>query len=241
MNKALNPLEPYLGMISQARIEAFIEKYVKDSHVAAIGTSALGDEFLKALAWKVEMHALNVCIVPTSVSQIALLQGRNVQTVSLNDREVDVAIEFADQVDEQFNYIKRDSTSLVRDKMIAQSAAELIVVCPEKGMVKRLHGMIPFEISTFGWKRTLVQLQMLGSVKHSLEEPKKTESGHYLAEASCDHLYPLEEFESMAKNIPGVLETGLFVGYADRIVSYNGMLRVKSRMHSTQSLSRTPH
>ena len=40
----------------------------------------------------------------------------------------------------------------------------------------------------------------------------------------------MEDLEFQAKDIPGVLETGLFIGYADRVLLHNGKLDMLSRL-----------
>ena len=63
------------------------------------------------------------------------------------------------------------------------------------------------------------------------ESLTKTESGNYIIDVLTDSIPSPEEFEYQAKEIPGVLETGLFVGYADRIILYDkGKIEVKSRI-----------
>ena len=52
----------------------------------------------------------------------------------------------------------------------------------------------------------------------------------YLADVECDEIYSLEDLEFQAKTIAGVLETGLFMEYADRIILHNDRIEVKSRI-----------
>ncbi len=213
-------------------IEALIAKYISNNMVLAFGTSREAGRFIKKLAFKIEEENLNVSVVPTSRDSAEILAAMEIPVTSLNEREIDLAIEFADKVDTAFNYIKRDSSSFVRDKMIAQSAAELIVVTEEKDYGSRLCGRIPFEVCIFGWKRTLLQLEKLGEAK--LRErggrPFKTETNHYVVDVNVDEIYSLEDLEFQAKDVPGVLETGLFIGYADRILLHNGKIVMKSRL-----------
>ena len=153
------------------------------------------------------------------------------EMTSLNEDEIDVAFEFVDQIDNDFNFIKRNSYSLVRDKMIAQSAATLVAMVEHGGTGRKLQGRIPFEIASFGWKRTVNQLEMFGSARLRAENGVtfKTESGNYIADVNIDPIFSLEDLEYKAKEIPGVLETGLFLGYADKIVIHNKKIQVLSR------------
>jgi ribose 5-phosphate isomerase A len=213
--------------------EALLDRYITgQGEVVSFGTSELSEEFVKKIAIKIEAENVDISVVPTSARIAAILSEMNVPTTTLNEEEIDIAIEFVDQVDQYFNFIKRDSHSLVRDKMIAQSADELIVVAKEKHSVKRLSGMIPMEIAIFGWKRTLNQLSKFGEARLRIENgiPVTTETNYYLADVLVDDLFSLDEFNLSVLQIPGVIETGIFIGYADRVVLHNGRITVKSRM-----------
>ncbi|MFH1895146.1 MAG: ribose 5-phosphate isomerase A [archaeon] len=220
-------------MIPEDQIEALVEKYVKHGQTIGIGSGELGVKFLKKMALKKEIESLELKIVPTSAEMTLILKQLNLEMGSLDEKEVDVAIEFADLVDHSYNYVKRQSKSFVRDKMIAQSAETLIIVTEKKNFVSRLFGVVPFEVSPFWWKRTKLQLESMGAAKERKtgESLTKTESGNYIIDVLTDSIPSPEEFEYQAKEIPGVLETGLFVGYADRIILYDkGKIEVKSRI-----------
>ena len=58
----------------------------------------------------------------------------------------------------------------------------------------------------------------------------KTETGNYVIDVDVDEIYSLEDLEFQSKDVPGVLETGLFIGYADRVLLHNGKLQKLSRM-----------
>ncbi|MFH0970571.1 MAG: ribose-5-phosphate isomerase A [Candidatus Diapherotrites archaeon] len=220
-------------MLSEDTIDAFISKYVKKDQVLAVGTNQLGELLLKKIGLLCEKEKWEITIIPTSTSQVQTAQTFHLPLTTLNEREVDLAIEFVGQADHDYSFIKRYSLSLIRDKMIAQSAAELIAILPENEYVEKLHGKVPFEISAFGWKRTLLLLEQIGRVGHAqyTQEPEKTESGHYLVEVEIDEGLTPEEIDTQARLIPGVLETGLFLGMADRLLlAGEEKITVKSRL-----------
>ncbi len=218
--------------MNELTIEGLIAKYIRDDSVVAIGTSQLAERFLKTLALKLAERNQTIHFVPTSIRIAGMASELGLHIVSIEEREIDVAIEFPDQADFQYNFLKTDSESLVRDKMICQSATDLIIILEKKQFVERLSGWMASEITSFGWKRTLVQLEKLGpsKLKTVNEKPFVTESGNYLALTKIDEIYSPDELEFQAKDVPGVLETGLFIGYADRMVLYNPGLEVKSRI-----------
>lgn len=220
-------------MLEEEIIEALIEKYLRNNAMIALGTSTHSETFLKKIALKITEKELKVKIVPTSLELATLCTSLKLPIASINDREIDVAFEFASMVDNQFNFVKRDSKSLIRDKMIAQSATELIVVAEKKDYVKRLQGVIPFEIDSFGAERTLLQLDEFGEASFRLKENGErftTESGNYIVDVKFDQIYSLEDLEYDTKKIPGVIETGLFLGFADRLLLHNDKIEVKSRI-----------
>ena len=220
-------------MLEEEIIEALVDKYLRNNITVALGTSKHSETFLKKIALKVTENELKIKIVPTSLELATLCTSLKLPIASINDKEIDVAFEFASMIDNQFNFLKRDSKSLIRDKMIAQSATELIVVSEKKNYVKRLHGKIPFEIDSFGAERTLLQLDEFGEASFRLKENGErytTESGNYIVDVKFDQVYSLEDLEYDTKKIPGVIETGLFLGYADRILLHNDRIEVKSRI-----------
>jgi ribose 5-phosphate isomerase A len=219
-------------MISGDRVEALLEKYVKQNSVVSFGTGPTNEAFLKKLAIYVESSGLRIKVVPTSHAMGLTCAELRIPTVSLNDVEVDLAFDYIDQVDNDFNYISNETTSLIRDKMIAQDTAEMIVVAKEENFVPRLNCKMNIEASTFAVNKTMAQLMNLGepTLKLAKGKPIMSETGHYFIELKFDEIYSLEDLDYEAKRIPGVLETSLFIGYADRVVLYGNDLTVKSRL-----------
>lgn len=218
-------------MISESVIERFVLKYIKDDDVVSVGTSKYGEVFLKKLALALELEHIPINFikfVPTSNRLAVIARQLGLPIVSINEHEIDFALEFVDQIDHGFNFVKRDSFSFLRDKMIAQSSETLMVIAQEKNFVKKIRGKIPFEIAFFGWKRTVNQLSVFGHARLRENNGKKfkTETGHYVVDVDCDKIFSIEDLEFKAKEIPGVLETGLFLGYADKVVLHNHRVRV---------------
>ncbi len=194
------------------------ETFVKDEAIVAIGTSEYDAEFIYEFV-KLLLHKnKKVYFVATTAKQATQFHHLSQQVVSLSDKEIDVAIEFANQVDNYNNFIKKDTKSYIRDKMIAQSAQNLIVVSNLYNVVEKIDKDIYVEISSFAWERTILNLQSYGFarvVKDTEDNFIKTETGHYLSRITLDKNISLDDFEYSIRNIPGVLETGVFLGLAD--------------------------
>ena len=213
-------------------LQALAEKYVTDGVVLGVGTGAQSGKLVRLISFIAGEKNIGVKIVPTSLEIAGVAHSFDLGLANLNDEEVDVAFEFADRADKHFNYVKTDSLSLVRDKMIAQSAEQMIVICEKEKFTENLSGMIPFEIASFAAQRTVNQLSVYGEARLRMagDRPYKTETGQYIAEVQVDKVYSLEELETKSKEIPGVLETGLFLGYADMLVLHNHTVDIRHRL-----------
>ena len=223
-------------MITDERIEALLEKYIKQDSIVSFGTGPTNDSFLKKLALYSINSSVRIKVVPTSHAMSILCSQLKIPLVSLDEVDVDLAFDFVDQVDEDFNYISNETTSLIRDKMIAVNAEEMIVVCDEKGFVPRLNSPISAEISSFAVNKTIAQLMNLGevSLRKLNDKPVLSETGHYFADIKTDEVYDLDDLDYQVKKIPGVLESSLFMGYADRVILHGSQLIVKSRMNNPE-------
>jgi len=228
-----NVFNVLIKMMLDDHVQGLLEKYVKDDTNISFGTGPLNQIFLKKLSLYITQNNLNIKVVPTSHTLGDLCAQLKIKTASLDDIEVDLAFDFVDQCDEDFNYISNETTSLVRDKMIAQEAAEFVIVCPEENFVNQLTYDISLEVCPFAINKTLLQVMSLGEPTHKLKangQPYLSETGNHFINVLIDEVYTVEDIEYMTKRIPGVLETSLFVGYADRVILSGSTLTVKSRM-----------
>ena len=219
-------------MLSETAVEEFVAKFVKDNDTVAIGTSKLGEDFLVKLALHAEKENLNIKIVPTSSHMAQIISHLRLPMASINDLQIDLAFEFVELIDAEFNFIKNKTFSLVRDKIIAQTANKLIVIADRENYVKKLKGEIAFEIVKFGWKHSLAELERLGKAR--MREGKNgfftTETGNYLADVQVDEIIDLHDLDYATKKIPGVIETSLFIGCADKVILHDDQIHVKSRI-----------
>ena len=222
-------------MLSESDIEGILERYIKQESIVSLGTGQTNEDFLKKIALYMERSGLKIQMVATSHHMAMLCSQFKIPLASVEDVEIDVAFDFVDQVDEDFNYVSNETTSLVRDKMISMDAAEMIVISEEKNFVKTINAPICVEATTFAIKKTIAHLMNLGEPKLRVKDNKPilSETGNYFVDLKFDQIYSLEDLDFEARKIPGVLETSLFLGYADRAILYGENLIVKSRLTNT--------
>jgi len=217
-----------------SKIAHEFERFVKDEAIVAVGTSEYDKEFIDEFIKLLLINKKKVYFIATTSKQAIQFKDLGQTVISLSNKEIDIAIEFGKQADNFNNFIKSNTKSFIRDKMIAQSALNLIVVINNYDFVEKIDKDVYVEISSFAWERTILNLQGYGLarvVKDIEDNFIKTETGHYLARITIDSNISLDEFEYSVRNIPGVLETGVFLGLCDTffIVNNKDEITIKIR------------
>ncbi len=217
-------------------VEAF-EKFIKNEAIVAVGTSEYDLEFIDEFIKRILVTKKKVFFVATTARQANQLHSLGQTVISLSDKEIDVSIEFCSQADSFNNFVKSNTKSFIRDKMIAQSALNLIVVVNNYEFVEKIDKDAYIEISSFAWERTILNLQSYGLarvVKDTDDNFVKTETGHYLARITIDKNISLDEFEYSVRNIPGVLETGVFLGLSETFFVINDKDEITIKMRQNK-------
>lgn len=199
-------------------------KEVSQGNIISIGSFKEDTELISLIVNYLNEKKMSVFFVPLNTKQSKHLLSLNQKLLSLNDKEIDVALEFSDKIDNFNNFVKIKTNSFIRDKMISQSALKLIVFSDVENYFHETISKVCVEISTFAWQRTVIHLQSFGFAKVLLDgkgEYIKTEIGHYLVKIDLDKNISLDDFEYSVRNIPGVLETGVFLGLADVVLLYD--------------------
>ena len=139
-------------------------------------------------------------------------------------RRIDVTIDGADQVERgTLNLIKGLGGALLREKIVASASDRMIVVVDETKLVDRLGRSTPLPVETvsFGWQTTLDRLSALGCeprLRMAGDKPFTTDSGNYIIDCVIAEIPDPAALEARLSAIIGVVESGLFIGLASKIV-----------------------
>jgi ribose 5-phosphate isomerase A len=137
--------------------------------------------------------------------------------------DIAVAVDGADEVSRgSLDLIKGGGGAHAREKIVNYSARVNVIIVDESKLSDRLGEKwpVPVEVLTFGHKATVRALESIGRVTLRLKngEAWMTDSGNFVYDV---HTGPLEnplETERALRTIPGVVETGLFIRRADRVI-----------------------
>ena len=199
-------------------------EFVRDGTVIGLGTGSTTRHMIIALGEKVR-EGVRLTGVPTSQETASLAKQSGIPLIDSESRwEIDVAIDGADQVDPNFNLIKGGGGALLKEKIVAASAKQFIVMVDYTKQVSVLGGSfpLPIEVVPFGWGNTVRTIEAITRSRVVLRErngvPFKTEAGHLIVDVHITCIDRPGELETTLNLIPGVVETGLFVGLTNVLI-----------------------
>jgi ribose 5-phosphate isomerase A len=135
-----------------------------------------------------------------------------------------VTIDGADEVEVgSLNLIKGLGGALLREKIVASASKRMVITVDESKLVDRLgqHAPVPVEIVAFGRQVTLDRLADLGggpTLRMAGDEPYRTDSGNHIADCAFAEIGDPADLERRLAAITGVVESGLFISLAARVV-----------------------
>lgn len=138
---------------------------------------------------------------------------------------IDITIDGADEIDPLQRVLKGGGGALLREKIVAARTRRWVIIGDSSKVVDRLGSRypIPIEVVRFGWSAHAEALRAMGAVavlrQATGESPFVTDEGHYIIDARFPH--GLDDPEGLARamrNRPGVVETGLFLGFRPEVI-----------------------
>lgn len=202
---------------------------VEDGQVVGLGSGSTALLALGFLGQRV-LHGLRIVGIPTSkrTEREARRLGIALSTLAEHDH-IDVTVDGADEVDaERLDLLKGRGGALLREKIVASISERLIVVVDETKLVGRLcsHGPLAVEVVPFGWYPTAKKLQGLGASVTRREsvagQPFVTDEGNYILDCAFDPIDDPERLQGQLDRMIGVVEHGLFLGLAPRVLVGTG-------------------
>jgi ribose 5-phosphate isomerase A len=135
---------------------------------------------------------------------------------------IELALDGADEVDPSLGLIKGGGGALLREKIVISAARRFVVVAESSKKVARLGETfkLPVEGVRFGWRDTQRRLAPLlpDSVQRLREDGEAylTDEGHYILDCELPAVPDLGALGRDVKQLPGVVEHGLFIGMASQ-------------------------
>jgi ribose 5-phosphate isomerase A len=197
---------------------------VKNGMVIGLGSGSTAEIAIRILGEKVK-NGLQVVGVPTSHKSEEIARALGMRLATLEDYPaLDLTIDGADEVElGSLDLIKGRGGALLREKIIASSSGQLIIVVDESKIVNRLgsHGEVPVEIVSFGWQSTAHRLEKLEWKPVLRSEPGGvpfvTDGGHYILDCAFEKGISIQSRAAQLHDTVGVVEHGMFLGMATEV------------------------
>ena len=201
--------------------EAAVDR-VEDGMVLGLGTGSTVRYAIERLGRRVA-EGWELAGVPTSRATAELARELQIPLTTLDEHpSLDLTIDGADEVDPRLDLIKGLGGALLREKIVAAASEAFLVVVDEGKAVEGLGGRapLPVEVLPFGARRTRSRLEALGcepTLRRAGEAPFRTDNGNYMIHCRFEGIADPRELAGRLKEIPGVIEHGLFLEMADAV------------------------
>ncbi|KAJ3613153.1 hypothetical protein NHX12_019405 [Muraenolepis orangiensis] len=211
---------------------AAVDNHVQNNHVVGVGSGSTIVYAVDRLAQRVRQEKLNIVCVPTSFQarQLVLQHGLNLSDLDRHP-ELDVAIDGADEVDAGLTLIKGGGGCLTQEKIVAGCAKKFIVIADYRkdsvSLGEQWKKGVPVEVVPMAYVPVSRRIERCFGGEAVLRMavskagPVVTDNGNFLLDWKFESPHNWAEVHKDIKMIPGVVETGLFVGMAER--AYFGM------------------
>jgi len=207
---------------AKRRIALEAVKHVEDGFVVGLGSGSTAAYVIEEIGRQILKEGLRVMAVPSSSQAMMLAVRSGVPLTTLDEHPVlDLAIDGADEVDEKLDMIKGGGGALTREKIVASAAKQVVIVADETKLVEKLGSFrVPVEVLPFALASATAGIKELDGKPFLRESNGKvgavvTDNGNYILDVDFGLIDDAEELNQRLKLIPGVIETGLFIGMAD--------------------------
>ncbi len=198
---------------------------VEDGMAVGLGTGSTAFYFVERLAERVREESLRVRCVPTSRRTEEQARAAGLTLVDFAEvRELDLAVDGADEIGPGLSLIKGGGGALLREKLVASAARRFVVIADASKRVEVLGEFpLPVEVVPFAWQVTAGRVARVTGVEPSLRrgaggEVFVTDYGNYILDCRCGRIPDPARTERELKLLTGVVECGLFVGLAHSAV-----------------------
>ncbi len=206
-------------------VAAELAKRVKDGDKIGVGTGSTVDAALAKIGERIKAEKLNVQVVPTSLQSSWRCHeiGLTVLYPAFNG-ELSWGFDGADAVDENLWLIKGKGGAMLQEKIMAARCKKFIVIIDDSKLTDNLGTAcaIPVEVVPEAIYVAQKGLKNLGAKEIILRPatgkhgPIITEAGNIILDAQFDTI--TKDLEKNIKSIVGVVESGLFIGFADEVI-----------------------
>ena len=200
-------------------------EFVRPGMRLGLGTGSTARHFVELLAGRVR-DGLDVVAVATSEATRSDAERLRIPLSTLDETPaLDLTVDGADEIAPDLTLIKGGGGALLREKIVAQASARMIVIADQSKWVPTLGRFpLPIEVVPFGLAATQRAVEAAcaaaGSAAAAKLRQRKdghafvTDGGHFILDAALGRIADPKGLADRLAAIAGVVEHGLFIGLA---------------------------
>ncbi|MDL2246858.1 ribose-5-phosphate isomerase RpiA [Methanobrevibacter sp. OttesenSCG-928-K11] len=211
-----------MNLKKEAAIKA--AEYVNDGNVLGLGTGSTTHYFIEEVGNRIKNEELEIIGIPTSYQSFLLAKKANIPISTLEEYDIDLAVDGADEIDPDLNLIKGGGAAHTLEKIIDYSAGKFFVIADESKYVKELGNFpVPVEVISESARVVMNALKDMGATStirmgQSKDGPVITDNGNFVIDAKFNEILSPEHLEIDLNSIPGVVENGIFTQMVDKAI-----------------------
>ena len=198
---------------------------VETGMIVGLGTGSTAVWFVRALGRRIAAEKLDVRAVATSQATQALAEVLAIPLLELNQVEIDLTVDGADEIGPGLSLIKGAGAALLHEKLVWEASRRCVVIADSGKKVPHLGKCpLPIEVIAFGHESTALRicdalaecdLGVAPRLRIRDGEPVVTDEGNLLYDVACGALEHPSLLAEALKSVTGVVEHGLFLDLAD--------------------------
>ena len=200
-------------------------EFVQAGSTVGLGSGRAARVFVRALGRRAQ-RGLTITCVATSEVTARLAAEVGLRAVKLDETPLDLTVDGADEVDPDLSALKGSGGALVCERIVARrlGTADSPDSRGEAHAGPRQPRTAPAEVLPFAVRFCAGRLRQLGFAPEVRQEggrPLVTDSGNFTLDCETAPLADPAMTKRAIDGIPGVVDTGLFLGTAERVLVAN--------------------
>ena len=193
-----------------------------DEGVLGLGTGSTARLFIEELGGLVRAGRRFRAIATSEASRIQA-EALGISMLSEDGPwAIDVTVDGADEVDPNLDLIKGGGGAHLREKIVNFASKRNVIIVDESKLSPSLgvKWSVPVEVVGFGQRATEKRLAAFGSPVLRMRDgvAVRTDSGNVIYDVACGPIPDAPGLDKALRGVPGVVETGLFIGRADVVL-----------------------
>jgi ribose 5-phosphate isomerase A len=197
-------------------------RFVQNGMAIGLGSGSTAARFISALGDRLRQEALRIEAVPSSLKVAAQAKQSGIPLIEpRRGLRLDLDVDGADEIAPDLALIKGGGGALTREKILAGASRRFLVIADSSKLVPRLGSRaVPVEVVPFAWPFVADQIAAMGAEPVLRIDPSRgaepflSDQNNYILDCQFRNLGDPHPVATRLDEIPGLVDHGLFLGYA---------------------------